>query len=314
MWCDNRADLQISESIEMSEYQINIANLKKTYASGITALKDISLKIPAGMFGLLGPNGAGKSTLMKILATLLEPDAGTVEMHGIDLIADTTATRRMLGYLPQEFGLYPTFTAVQMLSYLAALKGVSNKKERAALVDALLDKVNLSAAKNQKLGEYSGGMRQRFGIAQALIGQPKLLIVDEPTAGLDPEERNRFHNLLSEVATDEVVVILSTHIVSDVSQLCSQMAIIRQGEIIAQSAPSEAIKQMTDRVWETTVSREALTELKSRFTIISSQMFEGRVRLRVLSETTRPGEIFHTATPTLEDYYFHLVNQTMKAN
>lgn len=298
----------------MSDYQINIANLSKTYAGGITALKNISLKIPAGMFGLLGPNSAGKSTLMKILATLLEPDAGKVEMNGIDLIADKTATRKMLGYLPQEFGLYPTFTATQMLAFLAALKGVSDKRERAALVDSLLDQVNLSGAKNQKLGEYSGGMRQRFGIAQALIGQPKLLIVDEPTAGLDPEERNRFHNLLSEVATDEIVVILSTHIVSDVSHLCSQMAIIRQGEIIAQSAPSEAIYQMSGCVWEALVSRETFVALKSKLTIISSQIFEGRVRLRVLSKNLKPNEIFQAATPTLEDYYFHLVNQTAKAN
>lgn len=298
----------------MSQYCLNIANLKKTYASGVTALKEINLDIRAGMFGLLGPNGAGKSTLMKILATLLEPDAGKAEMNGVDLIADKVATRRMLGYLPQEFGLYPTFTATQMLSYLAALKGVSDKKERHLLVEALLEKVNLAAAKDQKLGGFSGGMRQRLGIAQALIGQPKLLIVDEPTAGLDPEERYRFHNLLAEVATDEVVVILSTHIVSDVSNLCSQMAIIRQGEIIAQCAPSEAIKQMTGCVWEATVPRQAVADFKARLKIISSQMFEGSVRLRVFSETVRPDEAFHQATPTLEDFYFNLINQTARAN
>jgi ABC-2 type transport system ATP-binding protein len=297
----------------MSDYQIEIADLRKTYASGVVALKGISLRIPAGMFGLLGPNGAGKSTLMKILATLLEPDGGTVEMQGVDLLADKRSARRLLGYLPQEFGLYPTFTALQMLDYLAALKGVSNKRERLALVEALLERVNLSAASQQRLGEFSGGMRQRFGIAQALIGEPRLLIVDEPTAGLDPEERNRFHNLLSDVATAEVVVILSTHIVSDVSHLCSQMAIIRKGEIIAQSAPSQAVEQMNGRVWEATVLREALAEWRARLPIISSQMFEGRVRLRVLSEAARPDEIFQLATPTLEDYYFHLVNQTSKA-
>jgi ABC-2 type transport system ATP-binding protein len=292
----------------MSQYDIRIANLKKRYAGGVTALEGISLNIPPGMFGLLGPNGAGKSTLMKILATLLEPDAGEVELCGLDLLADKAAARRMLGYLPQEFGLYPGFTAAEMLDYLAALKGVSHKRERAALVEALLEQVNLSATSRQKLGEFSGGMRQRFGIAQALIGQPKLLIVDEPTAGLDPEERNRFHNLLSEVATREVIVILSTHIVSDVSQLCSQMAILRQGEIIAQCEPWQAIKQMTGRVWETTVSRQGLAELQSRCKIISSQLFEGRIRLRVLSEAARPGEIFQPATPTLEDYYFQVVN------
>jgi ABC-2 type transport system ATP-binding protein len=298
----------------MSQYRINIANLKKTYANGITALKGINLDIRAGMFGLLGPNGAGKSTLMKILATLLEPDAGKAQMNGVDLIADQAATRRMLGYLPQEFGLYPTFTAAQMLAYLAALKGVSDKKERYRLVDALLEKVNLASARDQRLGEFSGGMRQRLGIAQALIGQPKLLIVDEPTAGLDPEERYRFHNLLAEVATDDVVVILSTHIVSDVSNLCSQMAIIRHGEIIAQCAPSEALKQMTGCVWEARVPRGAVADCKSRLQIISSQMFEGSVRLRAFSETARPDEAFNLATPTLEDFYFNLINQTSRAN
>jgi ABC-2 type transport system ATP-binding protein len=298
----------------MSEYKLNIANLQKTYASGVTALREINLDIRAGMFGLLGPNGAGKSTLMKILATLLEPDAGKAEMNGVDLIADKVAARRMLGYLPQEFGLYPTFTATQMLSYLAALKGVSDKRERRRLVDALLEKVNLAPAKYLRLGGFSGGMRQRFGIAQALIGQPKLLIVDEPTAGLDPEERIRFHNLLAEVATDEVVVLLSTHIVSDVSNLCSQMAIIRQGAIISQCAPADAIRQMTGCVWEATVSREAATEWKSRLRIISSQMFEGKVRLRALSKTARPDDTFIQAAPTLEDFYFHLVVQTGKVN
>jgi ABC-type multidrug transport system ATPase subunit len=298
----------------MSEYKLKIANLKKTYANGVTALKEINLEIGAGMFGLLGPNGAGKSTLMKILATLLEPDAGKAEMNGVDLIADKVATRRMLGYLPQEFGLYPTFTAAQMLSYLAALKGVNDKRERRRLVDALLEKVNLTPAKDQRLGGFSGGMRQRLGIAQALIGQPKLLIVDEPTAGLDPEERVRFHNLLAEVATVDVVVLLSTHIVSDVSNLCSQMAIIRQGEIIAQCAPSEAIREMTGCVWEATVSRQAAADWKSRLRIISSQMFEGEVRLRVLSKTSRPGDAFIQVPPTLEDFYFNLVAQTAGVN
>jgi ABC-type multidrug transport system ATPase subunit len=298
----------------MSNSQISIANLKKSYANGVVALKGIDLEIPAGMFGLLGANGAGKTTLMKILATLLEADAGSAKMNGFDLLREKDATRRMLGYLPQDFGFYPTFTAEQMLDYLAALKGVRHKKERAALIDVLLDKVNLASVKSRKLGEFSGGMRQRFGIAQALIGQPKLLIVDEPTAGLDPQERLRFHNLLAEIATDGVVVLLSTHIVSDVANLCSQMAIIRQGEIIARLAPGEAIAEMAGRVWEATVSREQVTELKARLTIISSQMFEGRVRLRVLSETTKPGEGFRQEAPTLEDYYFHLVNQTHRAN
>ncbi|HYT49035.1 MAG TPA: ABC transporter ATP-binding protein, partial [Pyrinomonadaceae bacterium] len=207
---------------------LEIKDLQKTYPSGIQALKRITLEIDSGMFGLLGPNGAGKTTLMKILATLLEPDSGAAEMNGIDLIKDKHGTRKMLGYLPQEFGLYPTLTAEQMLNYFAKLKGVSYRKERVALVDALLDRVNLSHARNQRLGGFSGGMRQRLGIAQALIGNPRLIIVDEPTAGLDPEERNRFHNLLAETAGEEAVVILSTHIVSDVSSLCGQMAVIRQ--------------------------------------------------------------------------------------
>src|SRR5713226_4791035 len=206
-----------------------IRELKKTYPSGVPALKGITLEVSSGMFGLLGPNGAGKTTLMKILATLLEPDSGSAEMNGIDLITDKHSTRKMLGYLPQEFGLYPTLTAEQMLVYFAKLKGVTDKKQRRALVDALLERVNLSSARKQRLGGFSGGMRQRLGIAQALIGEPELLIVDEPTAGLDPEERVRFHNLLSETASDRAIVILSTHIVSDVSNLCSHMAIIRQG-------------------------------------------------------------------------------------
>src|SRR5207302_11290795 len=206
-----------------------IKDLKKTYPSGIQALKGISLEIGPGMFGLLGPNGAGKTTLMKIVATLLEPDSGRVEMNGVDLIARKDQARRMLGYLPQEFGLYPTRTAEQMLDYFAKLKGVMDKKQRRALIDSLLERVNLSSARKRRLGGFSGGMRQRLGIAQALIGQPQLIIVDEPTAGLDPEERIRFHNLLAETAGEDAVVILSTHIVADVSSLCSQMAVIQKG-------------------------------------------------------------------------------------
>src|SRR5436309_7481410 len=208
-----------------------IRDLKKTYPSGIQALKGISLEIGPGMFGLLGPNGAGKTTLMKIVATLLEPDSGTVEMNGVDLIARKDQARRMLGYLPQEFGLYPTLTAEQMLDYFAKLKGVTNKKERRALIDVLLERVNLSSARRQRLGGFSGGMRQRLGIAQALIGEPELIIVDEPTAGLDPEERARFHNLLSETSGENAVVVLSTHICDEVSSICSPLAVIRQSSI-----------------------------------------------------------------------------------
>lgn len=288
---------------------LKIRELKKTYSSGVQALREISLDVPNGMFGLLGPNGAGKTTLMKILATLLEPDSGTAEMNGLDVIGDKHTTRKMLGYLPQEFGFYPTLTAEQTLQYFAKLKGVHDRKERLALVDALLERVNLGSARRQRVGGFSGGMRQRLGIAQALIGQPQLIIVDEPTAGLDPEERIRFHNLLAETAGEDAVVILSTHIVSDVSSLCSQMAVIRQGAILASSTPQQAIDQLKDSVWEATVPREQVMALKSHYQVISSQMFGVLARLRVISKGVRPSEEFMPATPVLEDYYFDLVNQ-----
>ena len=291
-----------------------IRDLKKTYPSGIQALRGISLEIRPGMFGLLGPNGAGKTTLMKIVATLLEPDSGKVEMNGVDLIAGKDQARRMLGYLPQEFGLYPTLTAEQMLDYFAKLKGVMGKKERRALIDALLERVNLSSARRQRLSGFSGGMRQRLGIAQALIGDPQLIIVDEPTAGLDPEERVRFHNLLSETASASAVVILSTHIVSDVSNLCGHMAIIRQGAILASCTPRQAVDQLKESVWEATVPREKVSGIKSRCQVISSQMFDGLARLRVISKRERPSEEFTPATPVLEDYYFDLVSQPEQAS
>ena len=293
---------------------LKITDLQKTFSGGVFALRGVTLTVSPGVFGLLGPNGAGKTTLMKILATLLEPDSGAAEMNGIDLINNQHGTRRILGYLPQEFGLYPTFTAAQMLDYFAKLKGVWNRKERSALIDALLERVNLSEARKQRVGGFSGGMRQRLGIAQALIGQPQLIIVDEPTAGLDPEERIRFHNLLAETASENVLVILSTHIVSDVSSLCSQMAIIRQGAILASCTPQQAIDQLKDSVWEATVPREQVAALKSHFQVISAQMFGARARLRVISKGVRPSEEFTRATPVLEDYYFDLVNQRERAS
>jgi len=286
-----------------------IKDLTKTYSSGVQALRGVSLDLPAGVFGLLGPNGSGKTTLMKIVATLLEPDSGTVEMNGADLITRKVHTRRMLGYLPQDFGLYPTLTAWQMLDYLAKLKGVTNKKERHALIDVLLDKVNLSAERTQRLEGFSGGMRQRLGIAQALIGEPQLIIVDEPTAGLDPEERLRFHNLISESASENTVVILSTHIVSDVANLCSHMAIIRKGNIISTCTPRQAVDQLKGSVWEGTVPREQLAAFKSEFNVISSRTFDGQARVRVISKDQRPSEALAEATPVLEDYYFDLVNR-----
>jgi ABC-2 type transport system ATP-binding protein len=261
------------------------------------------------MFGLLGPNGAGKTTLMKILATLLEPDSGTAKMDGLDLISAKGETRKKLGYLPQDFGLYPTLTAAQMLDYFAKLKGVTNTKERRSLVDALLDRVNLFAERNRRLGGFSGGMRQRVGIAQALIGNPELLIVDEPTAGLDPEERTRLHNLLAESTGENTVVLLSTHIVSDVSNLCSDFAVIRRGEILTATSPESALAGLEGRIWEATLPREQAAGLKASGKVISQQMAGGRTRVRMLSENGKPAEPFIAVTATLEDHYFIVVNQ-----
>ena len=289
---------------------LSIKNLTKTYPSGVQALKGVSLVVEPGMFGLLGPNGAGKTTLMKIVVTLLEPDSGTVQLDSLDVVTVKDEARKILGYLPQDFGLYPTLTAEQTLDYFARLKGIQDKKQRRWLIEALLEKVNLSSAAKQRVGEFSGGMRQRIGIAQALIGQPKLLIVDEPTAGLDPEERHRFHNLLSETATDDTVVILSTHIVSDVSNICSEMAIIRNGSIVAAGTPREAVEKLKGTVWEGSVPREQVPEVKSRCDVVSSQMFEGVVRLKVISKNGQPVEGFAAATPSLEDYYLDLMRQT----
>ena len=289
---------------------LTISQLVKTYPSGVRALKGVSLELPPGVFGLLGPNGSGKTTLMKIVATLLEPDSGTIQMNGSDLLTHKTHTRRMLGYLPQDFGLYPTLTARQMLDYLAKLKGISNKNERRTLVEALLEKVNLAEEPTQPLREFSGGMRQRLGIAQALIGEPELIIVDEPTAGLDPQERVRFHNLISETAGENTVVILSTHIVSDVSNLCSRMAIIQKGTILSSCTPRQAVDQLKDSVWEAIMPREQVPALKSRFNVISSRMFEGQARVRVISKGRRPSEEFAPATPILEDYYLDLVSES----
>jgi ABC-2 type transport system ATP-binding protein len=286
-----------------------IKDLMKTYSSGVQALKGVSLEIQPGMFGLLGPNGAGKTTLMKILATLLEPDSGTAEMDGLDLIAAKAETRKKLGYLPQDFGLYPTLTAAQMLDYFAKLKGVTNKKERRSLVDALLERVNLSAERNRRLGGFSGGMRQRVGIAQALIGNPELLIVDEPTSGLDPEERARLHNLLAESTGENTVVLLSTHIVSDVSNLCSNFAVIRRGEIVTATSPETALAGLEGRIWEATLPREQAADLKASSKVISQHMAGGRTRVRMLSENGKPAEPFVPATATLEDHYFIVVNR-----
>lgn len=286
---------------------LRIKGLRKTYTGGVEALKGVDLQVPAGMFGLLGPNGAGKTTLMKILATLLEPDSGEVEFGGVDFIGQRMAARRMLGYLPQEFGLYPTLTTEQTLAYFARLKGVVNARERSRSIDALLDMVNLHEVRGQPVGKLSGGMRQRLGIAQALLGRPRVLIVDEPTAGLDPEERNRFHDMLTEVASKETVVVLSTHIVSDVSRLCSLMAIMRHGEIVALSTPQAALAQIANDVWEADVRSEKVANLRSRLQVVSTSFLDGQARIRVLSPSRPPSREFRPVTPTLEDYYFRLV-------
>ena len=288
---------------------LTIRELQKTYPSGVQALKGITLEIPPGMFGLLGPNGAGKTTLMKIIATLLEPDSGGVNMKGVDLIKRKGEARRMLGYLPQEFGFYPTLTAEQMLDYFARLKGVVDKSQRKLLVDALFDRVNLSSVRKRRLGGFSGGMRQRLGIAQALIAEPALIVVDEPTAGLDPEERFRFHNLLAETANENTVVILSTHMVSDVSSLCSNMAIIRQGVIRSTCTPAQALDQLSDSVWEANIQREGVPNLKHRCSVISTQIVGAMARVRVISRKVRPGDEFTLAAPALEDYYFDQINE-----
>jgi ABC-2 type transport system ATP-binding protein len=287
--------------------ELRIENLSKRYANGVQALAGVSLTIGAGMFGLLGPNGAGKSTLMRILATLQEADSGTAFLDDIDIRSDKHRLRQVLGYLPQEFGLYPKVTALQLLDLFAELKGVANGRERSAVVEALLRQTNLWDARHQRLGTFSGGMKQRFGIAQALIGDPKLIIVDEPTAGLDPEERVRFHNLLSEIG-EHVIVILSTHIVSDVSDLCQSMAIISLGRLVVEGGPLELAASLRGKIWQKLIARADLGEYKAKYPVISSRLVTGRTLIRVYGETA-PGEGFEMVEPDLEDLYFWSVTR-----
>jgi len=291
--------------------QLRIEHLSKRYANGVQALDEVSLSISAGMFGLLGPNGAGKSTLMRILATLQEADGGEVSLDGIDVLHDKDAVRRMLGYLPQEFGLYPKVTANEMLDHFAHLKGVINGRERRTLVQALLRQTNLWDARNQRLGTFSGGMKQRFGIAQALVGNPKLIIVDEPTAGLDPEERVRFHNLLSEIG-EQVIVILSTHIVSDVSELCQSMAIIHLGKVLIEGQPLDLAHSLRGHIWQKLIPRAELSLYKGRLPVISSRLAAGRTLIRVYGEAA-PEEGFEPVDPDLEDLYFWSVTRPQSA-
>ncbi|MGN6229299.1 MAG: ABC transporter ATP-binding protein [Dyella sp.] len=279
-----------------------IRDLSKTYANGVRALREVTLDIPHGMFGLLGPNGAGKSSLMRTIATLQDPDRGSITLDGQDLLADKPATRRLLGYLPQEFGVYPKVSAEAMLDHFAVLKGVTVRGERRELVHALLRQVNLWDVRKRKLGTFSGGMRQRFGIAQALIGAPRLVIVDEPTAGLDPEERNRFLNLLAEIG-ERTVVILSTHIVEDVTDLCPRMAILAQGQVLLTGEPLEAIASLDGRVWRRTIDKHELDGYRARMTILSTRLMAGRTQIHVLADSS-PGEGFVAVAPDLEDVYF----------
>jgi ABC-2 type transport system ATP-binding protein len=282
--------------------ELKIEGLSKTYPNGVKALDNVSLTIPCGMYGLLGPNGAGKSTLMRTLATLQEADTGRVSFGEIDALRQKEKIRSILGYLPQDFGVYPRISAQDMLSHIAMLKGITNGKERKATIEALLRRCNLWDVRKKSLTGFSGGMRQRFGIAQALIGSPQLLIVDEPTAGLDPGERNRFYNLLAEVG-EQVIVILSTHIVEDVMDLCTTMAIIHEGRVLYEGRPDAAISELNGRVWQRSIGKNELPVYEERYKIISNRLVGGRPLLHVLSGTP-PEDGFSTTTPDLEDVFF----------
>lgn len=289
--------------------QLIIDSISKTYKNGIKALQDISLTIPKGMYGLLGPNGAGKSTLLRTLATLQEPDQGTVKLGGYDYKSDKLEIRKTLGYLPQQFGLYPRISAERLLDHLAVLKGHTQKKRRKELVNAMLYKANLYDVRKQNLGGFSGGMKQRFGIAQALLTKPKLLIVDEPTAGLDPAERNRFYNILSEISED-TIVILSSHIVDDIKELCNNMAVINQGKVLMTGRPLELISTLKNKVYSKEISREELSLYKQEYHVISEKLFFGNPIIHILSEKN-PGSSFKLMEPSLEDVYFSQIESSL---
>ena len=286
---------------------LTITDLTRTYANGVRALRGVSLRIPPGLFGLLGPNGAGKSTLMRTLATLQEPDGGSIDFAGLDVLRHPELHRRQLGYLPQDFGVYPNVSALELLEHLALLKGVGPRAARREQVEALLHQTNLWAHRRQAVSGFSGGMRQRFGIAQALLGSPRLVIVDEPTAGLDPEERNRFHNLLAEVS-EQIVVILSTHIVEDVRQLCPRMAILAEGRVLREGAPRGLIAELEGRVWRKTVEKGAAAAYRAQLDVLSTQLFEGRTIVHVLSDAA-PEAGFEAVGPDLEDVYFSVLRR-----
>jgi len=290
---------------------LNLTGISKTYPGGAQAMQDIHLNVPRGMFGLLGPNGAGKSTLMRTIATLQQPDCGSITFNGIDILQDKTALRRTLGYLPQEFGAYPRASALTMLNHLAALKGIHGNQQQ-QVVQNLLVKTNLWDARNKSVDKFSGGMKQRFGIAQALLGNPALLIVDEPTAGLDPAERRRFLNVIAEVG-EETVVILSTHIVDDVEELCSQVAIMGCGRILKMGEPLQMIREMNGKLWTQVVKREEVAEIRARHNALSTRLKAGSTEIRALSDTQPEG--MQPAAPELEDVYFStLIEHNLKDN
>ncbi len=285
--------------------QLKIENLSKTYSNGVKALNNVSLTINQGMFGLLGPNGAGKSSLMRTISTLQEADQGSIYLDDLDVLKEKETVRRLLGYLPQDFGVYPKINAEEMLTHIASLKGI-NGSERKESVGALLQRVNLYKDRKKNLGTYSGGMKQRFGIAQALLGNPKLIIVDEPTAGLDPAERNRFYNLLSEIG-DNTIVILSTHIVEDVRTLCTDFAIICQGELLRHDNPEEAVEELNGKIYVKSVDKSDIEQIRNEEQVISVQMKSGRLSVRIYNEST-PMQGFIPVAPILEDVYFHQIS------
>ena len=295
-----------NETISM---ELVIDNLTKTYANGVQALNGVSLTIPQGMFGLLGPNGAGKSTLMRTIATLQEASGGHIWLGDLDVLRQHELLRKQLGYLPQEFGVYPRVSAEIMLDHIARLKGVADSRERKQVVEALLQKVNLWAERKRNLGTYSGGMKQRFGIAQALLGNPKLLIVDEPTAGLDPAERNRFYNLLSEIG-ESTIVILSTHIVEDVQTLCKRFAIICGGEVLYVGTPHDAVKMLNGKIWAKSIAKDEVDTYRENYRVIATNLSEGRLFIRI-SADDNPENGFEPMKPTLEDVYFNAISTKM---
>ena len=291
--------------------KLEIQNLSKTYPNGVQALKNVSLGIGKGMFGLLGQNGAGKSTLMRTLATLQTADEGTISFNDIDVLKQPEELRKVLGYLPQEFGVYPNVTAEELLLHIADMKGITQEGERKDQVGALLQRVNLYGVRKKRLAGYSGGMKQRFGIAQALLGDPELIIVDEPTAGLDPMERNRFYNLLSELGEDNVV-ILSSHIVEDVSTLCNEMAIIGKGEVILTGKPEEVEASLNGKIWEKQIERPDLKVYQEKYDVIANHFHMGKMMITVVADDMPDGG-FYRKSPTLEDVYFNLIQNQQKA-